>query len=151
MRRKDLLGGLFFVGVGLLFTFYSRSVDIGTWEEPGPGFFPFWGGLLMLCLSGLLVVKNLFKAVLSADLFFPEKDSWKRVSATVLALIAFNLLLRPLGFILVTFLFVSFLVKFIFPQSWVRALVTAALATAATRIIFVNLLEINFPKGILGF
>ena len=51
----------------------------------------------------------------------------------------------------VTFLFVAFLVKFIFPESWFRSLVTAALSTACAQVVFVNLLEINFPKGIVGF
>ncbi len=156
MKRKDLIGGLFFLGAGLLFAIYARSVDIGTWEEPGPGFLPFYGGVLMIVMTGLLVAMSLYKArsstqASSAEPFFPESDSWKRVGATALSLIGFNLLLRPLGFMLVTFLFVGFLVRFIFPQSWLKSILTAVLATAAARIIFVNFLEINFPKGILGF
>lgn len=151
MKRKDLIGGLFFMGTGFLFTFYSRSVEIGAWEEPGPGFLPFYGGMLMIFMTGLLVARDLHKAVRSTEPFFAERNSWKRVVATAAAMAAFNLFLRPLGFVLVTFLFVGFLVKFIFPQGWVKSIVTAVLATACARIIFVNLLEINFPRGILGF
>ena len=87
----------------------------------------------------------------AVDPFFPESDSWKRVLSTFLALVAYNLLLRPLGFVLVTFFFVAFLVKFIFPESWVKSLATAALSTVCAQVVFANLLEINFPKGILGF
>ena len=152
MKRKDLIGGLFFMGAGLLFALYARSVDIGTWDEPGPGFLPFYGGVLMLFLTVLLVAGNLGRAAAqAAEPFFAEKDSWKRVCSVALSLIGFNLLLRPLGFVPVTFLFVGFLVKFIFPQGWLKSVVTAAAATACARIIFVNFLEINFPKGILGF
>jgi putative tricarboxylic transport membrane protein len=151
MQRKDLIGGLFFMAAGFLFTIYSRTVDIGTWEEPGPGFLPFYGGILMIVMTGLLVAKDLYKTVRSTEPFFAERDSWKRVAATAVALIAFNFLLRPLGFVLVTFLFVGFLVKFVFPQGWIKSMVTATLATACARFIFVNLLEINFPKGVLGF
>lgn len=144
------------MGAGLLFALYSRSVDIGTWEEPGPGFLPFYGGVLMILMTGLLMAISLYKAGASAQAgsaepFFAERDSWKRVAATALSLIGYNLLLKPLGFVLVTFLFVGFLVRFIFPQSWVKSILTAVLATACARIIFVNFLEINFPKGILGF
>jgi hypothetical protein len=42
-------------------------------------------------------------------------------------------------------------VKFIFPESWVKSLATAALSTVCAQVVFANLLEINFPKGILGF
>lgn len=152
MKRKDLIGGLFFMGAGLLFTLYAPSVDIGTWDEPGPGFLPFYGGLFILFLTALLVAGTLRRAADEAvESFFAAGDSWKRVLGVALSLVCFNLLLRPLGFVLVTFLFVGFLVKFVFPQGWVKSVITAAAATACVRIIFVNLLEINFPKGILGF
>ena len=154
MKRNNIVGGIFFLMVGLIFAVYSRSVDIGDWSEPGAGFLPFYGGLAMIAMAALLVVKSLVgKDAISAavDPFFPESDSWKRVLSTFLALVGYNVLLRPLGFVLVTFLFVAFLVKFIFPESWVKSLTTAALATICAQFVFAYLLEINFPKGIFGF
>lgn len=153
MKRNNIIGGIFFLVVGLIFAVYSRSVDIGDWSEPGPGFLPFYGGMSMIGMAVLLVVNSWLgkDATTPVDPFFPESDSWKRVLSTFLALVAYNLLLRPLGFVLVTFFFVAFLVKFIFPESWVKSLTTAALSTICARVIFVSLLEINFPKGILGF
>jgi len=152
MKRNDMIGGTFFLIVGLVFTIYSRSVDIGEWSEPGPGFLPFYGGLITIGMAVLVLAKAfLAKQAAAADPFFPEHDSWKRVLSTILALVAYNLLLHPLGFVAVTFLFVAFLVKFIFPESWVKSLLTAALSTACAQIVFVHLLEINFPKGIVGF
>jgi putative tricarboxylic transport membrane protein len=105
-------------------------------------------GMAVLLLVNSLVGKGPGTA---GDPFFPESDSWKRVLSTLLALVTYNLLLRPLGFVLVTFFFVAFLVKFIFPESWVRSLTTAALSTVCAKLVFAYLLEINFPKGILGF
>lgn len=151
MKRNDLIGGVFFLGVGIFFAVYSRSVDIGTMEEPGPGFLPLWGGVLLTILSAALLGKTFFKKFEQGEPFFPESDSWKRVGMVVAALIGYNLLLKPLGFILVTFLFVALLVRFIFPQTWLRTAVTAALATAGAQLVFVTLLEIQFPKGPLGF
>jgi len=153
MKRNNIIGGIFFLTVGLIFAVYSRSVDIGDWSEPGAGFLPFYGGLCMIGMAALLVVNSLVGkgAGTAGDRFFPESDSWKRVLSTLLALVAYNLLLRPLGFVLVTFFFVAFLVKFIFPESWVRSLTTAALSTICAQVVFAYLLEINFPKGFLGF
>jgi putative tricarboxylic transport membrane protein len=153
MKRNDIVGAVFFLAVGVVFALYARSVDIGDWSEPGPGFLPIYGALAMIGLALLLVVRRLAgrPADAPAAPFFPENDSWKRVSSTLLALVAYNLLLRPLGFVTITFLFVAFLVKCIFPQSWVRSLTTAALSTICAHVVFVKLLEINFPKGILGF
>ncbi|MCG6533168.1 MAG: tripartite tricarboxylate transporter TctB family protein [Syntrophales bacterium LBB04] len=151
MKKYNFIASLFFLGFGLFFTFYARTLEIGTVEEPGPGFLPFWAGILLAGMAVLLFLKTLIGKVIEADLFFPEKDSWKRVSMVFLSLIAYNLLLNTLGFTLVTFLFVGFLVKAIFPQGWITTVVTAALATLGARLLFVNLLELNFPKGLLGF
>jgi putative tricarboxylic transport membrane protein len=153
MKRNNIIGGIFFLIVGLIFAVYSRSVNIGDWSEPGAGFLPFYGGLVMIGMAVLLLVASLAGkgAGTAAEPFFPEADSWKRVLSTFLALVGYNLLLRHLGFVLVTFFFVAFLVKFIFPQSWTKSLATAALSTVCVQVVFVYLLEINFPKGILGF
>jgi NADH:ubiquinone oxidoreductase subunit 6 (subunit J) len=152
VKRNDVIGGLFFLAVGILFAVYSQSVDIGTMEEPGPGFLPLWAGVLLALMSAILLIKTfLQKKHEKGESFFPEHDSWKRVCMVVASLIVYNLLLQYVGFILITFLFVAFLVKFVFPQTWLRTLVTAALSTAGAQLIFVNLLEINFPKGLLGF
>ena len=151
MKRNDLIGGFFFLGVGIFFAVYANSVDIGTMEEPGPGFLPLWGGVLLGCMSAIFLLKTLFKKFDQGEAFFPEHDSWKRVCMILVSLIVYNLLLQPLGFILVTFLFVAFLMRSIFPQTWLRTLVTAVLSTAGAQLIFVNLLEIQFPKGLLGF
>jgi putative tricarboxylic transport membrane protein len=151
MKKYDFIASFFFLGSGLFFTFYARSLEIGTIEEPGPGFLPFWAGLLLAGMAVLLILKTIIGKMVEADLFFPEKDSWKRVSMVFLSLVAYNMLLNPLGFTLVTFLFVGFLVKAVFPQGWITTLVTAALSTLGARLLFVNLLELNFPKGLLGF
>jgi len=151
VKRNDLVGGFFFLGVGIFFAVYSRSVDIGTLEEPGPGFLPLWAGVLLGIMSAVLLGKAFFKKFETGELFFPERDSWKRVGMVVASLIIYNLLLKQLGFILVTFVFVAFLVRCIFPQTWLRSAVTAALSTAGAQLVFVTLLEIQFPKGPLGF
>ncbi len=151
MKRNDLLGGFFFLSVGIIFAVYARSVDIGTLDEPGPGFLPLWAGVLLGLLSAALILKTVFKKFEAGAPFFPESDSWKRVGMIVLSLVAYNFLLKPLGFILVTFLFVAFLVKCIFPQTWLKTFAIATLSTAAVQLIFVNLLELRLPKGLLGF
>jgi len=63
----------------------------------------------------------------------------------------FNLVFDYLGFALTTFLFVGFLVKFIFPQSWTRTLIVALSAAIIARLLFINFLETQLPTGILGF
>jgi len=148
----DCLAAIFFLVVGIFFSFYARSVEIGSWHQPGPGFLPFWAGMTLSAMSVALLLRSYASKILTArPPFFPQKDSWKRVLATFLALISYNLLLSPLGFTLTTFLFLAFLVKFIFPQTWRRALAVAMLGSVITRLLFINFLETQLPKGIFGF
>jgi putative tricarboxylic transport membrane protein len=145
------IAAIFFLIVGIFFTLYAHSVEIGSWSEPGPGFLPFWAGMTMAIMSAALLIGNLKRKGPARPSFFPQSDSWKRVFLTFLSLIAYNLLLNPLGFALTTFLFVMFLVRFIFPQSWVRTLMVAVLSAIFARLLFINFLETQLPKGFLGF
>jgi putative tricarboxylic transport membrane protein len=146
------ISGIFFLAVGIFFSAYARSVEIGTWNEPGPGFLPFWGGIVLTAMSVSLLLRTFWgKLPAITHSFFPRSDSWKRVAATFAALIAYNFLLTPLGFTLTTFLFIGFLVRFIFPQTWTRTLVVAVLCALAARLLFISFLETQLPKGFLGF
>jgi putative tricarboxylic transport membrane protein len=148
----DRAAAIFFLIVGVFFALYSRSVEIGSWHEPGPGFLPFWAGLTLTAMAvSLFLGSYARKAWAARPSFFPQSDSWKRVLTTFLSLIVYVLLLTPLGFTLATFLFLAFLVKFIFPQSWVRTLLVAVLGSVIARLLFINFLETQLPKGFFGF
>lgn len=152
MKSYDRIAACFFFAVGGFFSLYARRVKIGTWNEPEAGFLPFWGGLLLAAMSVFLLLST-FKAGASPIRisFFPVDDAWKRVLVTFLSLVVYNLLLNRLGFTLTTFLFLGFLVKCIFPQGWRRTLLVALAGSAIARFLFIDFLETQLPKGILGF
>lgn len=152
MQSYNSIAAIFFLFVGAFFALYARTVEIGTFTEPGPGFLPFWAGLTLVAMSIILLLKSYArKAWAARPSFFPQPDSWKRVLATFLSLIAYNLLLTTLGFTLMTFLLLTFLVKFIFPQTWRRTLLVAVLGSIFARLLFINFLETQLPRGLLGF
>jgi len=152
LRPYNLIPSLFFLCVGIFFALYARTVEIGTLTEPGPGFLPFFGGLTLTAMSIALLLGTLIRQVAEArPSFFPRKDSWKRVLSVFLALIAYNLLLTHLGFALTTFFFIGFLVRFIFPQGIKRTLIVAVLSSVGARLLFINFLETQLPKGLFGF
>ena len=98
MQRYNRVAAIFFVFVGIFCAVYARGVEIGTWTEPGPGFLPFWAGLTLLAMGLILFLRSYPQLAGSpAPSFFPQPDSWKRVSATFLSLIAYNLLLYRTG------------------------------------------------------
>jgi putative tricarboxylic transport membrane protein len=151
-RTYDRVAAVFFLSVGSFFFVYARRVEIGTWTEPGPGFLPFYAGLTLAVMSIALLLGSLTKKAWQAKpSFFPQPDSWKRVSATFLSLVVYNLLLTYLGFTLTTFLFLTFLVRFIFPQPWKRTFIVSVCGSLFARLLFINFLETQLPKGFFGF
>ena len=146
------VAAIFFLVVGFFFALYARTVEIGSWHEPGPGFLPFWAGIILAAMAvALLLGSYARKTWPLRPPFFPQINSWKRVLATFLALIAYNLLLPYLGFTATTFLFLTFLVRFIFPQTWMRTLLVSVLGSVVARLLFINFLESQLPKGFLEF
>jgi putative tricarboxylic transport membrane protein len=147
----DRIASIFFIGLGLFFTLYARRVDIGSWNEPGPGFLPFWAGITLTIMAVALLIGSLRSTGAELPPFFARADSWKRVLATFLAMTVYALILNAIGFTLATFVFVGFLVKFVFPQTWMRTVIVAALSALGARFLFINLLKTQLPLGFLGF
>ena len=54
--QYDRIAAIFFLIVGVFFAGYARTVDIGSWSEPGPGFLPFAGGAAMAVMSVALLI-----------------------------------------------------------------------------------------------
>ena len=152
LNHYNRLSALFFMSVGIFFSLYGRTVEIGTWNEPGPGFLPFWSGVTLAVMAFFLLLGSFKRREWPLmPPFFPLADSWKRVLIAFVSLIAYVLLLNPLGFTLVTFLFVAFLIRTVFPQSWTRTLVMAVATAILSRLLFINFLETQLPLGFLGF
>ena len=152
LNHYNRLSALFFMSVGIFFSLYGRTVEIGTWNEPGPGFLPFWAGVTLAVMAFFLLLGSFKRSELPLmPPFFPLADSWKRVLIAFVSLIAYVLLLNPLGFTLVTFFFIAFLIKTVFPQSWTRTLVMAVATAILTCLLFINFLETQLPLGFLGF
>jgi len=145
------MAGVFFLLIGAFFAAYARTVEIGSWSEPGPGFLPFFAGLVLFVMAAALVVGSFRAPGAVMPSFFPKPDSWKRVLGTFAALGVSALSLEYLGFTLTTFVFVTGLVKFIFPQTWTRALLVGLFAAVGTRLLFIDFLKTQLPLGFLGF
>ena len=51
MKYRDIIGGLFWLGVGVLFFVWSTRYPRGSLRQPGPGFIPAALGILLVLLS----------------------------------------------------------------------------------------------------
>jgi len=48
---RDLVSGLFWLAVAIFAAVQGLALKLGSLHQPGPGFFPFWGGVVLGLLS----------------------------------------------------------------------------------------------------
>lgn len=137
--------GAFIVRESLDHNYYG--IDFG----PGPGFFSFWMGLLLILLAVAQIVMTWRRPAepLPAG-FIPGKEGVKRMLSILGALVASLLLMNTLGFSLTMLGFCIFLLRRLGRQAWWLTLVLAVAASFGTTYLF-RLLQVMLPKGFLGF
>ncbi len=105
-KNKDLLAGLMFIVIGLVFFFGAYNYNMGTAARMGPGYFPrILGGLLVLL--GVVIagvgLKNQAQWARSHGIGW----TWGPVILVTLAVILFGLALPRLGLIAAILLLVA--------------------------------------------
>jgi hypothetical protein len=150
-KKKDLIAGLFWLGIGLLLSIWSMSYPIGTLIQPGPGFLALALGILLILLSLIVLVRAIASsfAVREAPLSSPF-GGWKKIAFTVLVLILGAFFFERVGYLLTFFLLVIFLMRGAGSQSWKKIFLVAFCSVLGIYLVFVLLLEQPLPLGILG-
>ena len=143
---RDLVGGLAWLAVALFAVVQGHALKLGTLGRPGPGFFPFWAGVVLAVLS-LLLIADALRTRAAIALPWPRST---RLLVVTAALLGYVVLLEPLGFVIVTFLFLLLLLR-VEGRGWVSSGVTALLGTAGAFALFQLWLKTQLPSGPLGF
>ena len=155
MRYRELIGGLFWTVVGVVFCAGGWEYGIFRGSIPGAGFFPFIASIVLIALSMGVSIPALWPEKTKGsrfdegEKFFSRPDSWKRILLALAGLLFFWQGLGYLGFLLTTFFFIIFLLRFIEPQRWVTVLTTSILTTGIAYIVFNIFLKVRLPAGIL--
>ena len=152
MNRHDKWSGAIGILIGLAFCIASVSLGLGEVHQPGPGFLPFLVGAILLLLSVIIFVPALRKKKMTNE----EKSArgmgkYRKGGLILLALVFYNLTLGFLGFSVMTFFFVVFLMKIVEAQRWPRTIVTALCSAAGFYFVFQSWLMLDLPRGPWGF
>jgi putative tricarboxylic transport membrane protein len=150
MNRDQVSSGLFFL-LGLFICLHSPTYKLGSLAAPKSGLMPFLCGILMC----IIAVTGFVNATLRghreerrSPLF--KGRPWHKSLLTLGALLGFLVLMKPLGFAVVTLLFIGFLLRVIYPQRWSIVVVVTLLTTVFSYVVFEVLLKAQLPKGLWG-
>jgi putative tricarboxylic transport membrane protein len=156
MLTKQRCAVLVWIGLGVFVTLYSYHIGLGRFLEPGPGLMPFVLGVVMLLLSLFKLAIDVRSQVIEERKRTGTENGGSgrvflgKIAAVAAGLLAFALLLEPLGYLLTTFLVLSFLLKVAGYERWLRVLPYSAIITLVTYFGF-TYLGTRFPQGILSF
>jgi putative tricarboxylic transport membrane protein len=138
--------------IGIMISIGAASIKIGSLNHPGPGLFPLLVGCLIILLSSLQLIIELLSSSNSEKTIshWPHKNGLKRVIAVLVLLICYMALLKYLGFLLCTFIFLIALLRFVDKKNWKYTIVSSLTISALSYLFFKVLLKINLPLGLLG-
>ncbi len=141
-NQKDFGAGIMYMVIGLFFTILATQYQMGTAAKMGPGYFPFWLGLLMTALGLLILVKSLSaKAAIEK---IPKFD-WKIIGMITGSVVLYGILLPTMGFIVAIAVLVFMSASASHEFHWKGTLVNAIVLIVFTYSVFVLGLKLQFP------
>lgn len=93
--RKDLGAGILYIVIGASFTWAAANYRMGTPASMGPGYFPFWLGVV-LTIIGVMVAAGAVARTGSPDCDNIRVDL-RGLASILISVVAFGLLLKPGG------------------------------------------------------
>lgn len=152
MKKADRIFGV----IGLLLALWayleSRKFDYMTEFTPGPGFMPFWVGVVLAVLSLYLLFDTAVRKPSEKDgkKVLPEKHALIRVGAIMLMLFIVRFTMNSLGFPITIALFIAALLYFLEHYSVIKSVGLGIAYSAVTWFVFQYILTMGLPKGFLG-
>ncbi len=127
-------------------------MGLGEIHHPGPGFMPFYVGIILLIISFSLLARYLLQKGYRAKTGEEQKDA-RNVTKIVIAiasLVAYGVFLERLGFLVATFLLVGILFRTAGVKRYHFIVLGTILTVVISYILFTSL-GLKFPKGVFDW
>jgi putative tricarboxylic transport membrane protein len=155
-----MISAAVWVVVGLAVAVGGVRMGVGTLATPASGFVPTLAGVALAGL-GSVVLGRAWRVARAANLLLPAAPAvpppssaagqrW-RVVAAAGSILAYGLLLEPLGFAVTTLLVLGSLFRFLGGLGWVGTVTATVAGTAFSYVLFARWLNVPFPPGPWGF
>lgn len=141
-NQRDFGAGIMYMVIGLFFTIVATQYPMGTAAKMGPGYFPFWLGILMTLIGLLVLVKSMgAKAAIESI----PKFNWKIIAQITGSVVLYALLLPRMGFLVAVVVLVLVSAGASKEFTWKGSLINAAFLVTFTYSVFVVGLKLQFP------
>ena len=141
-NQRDFGAGIMYMVIGLFFAIMATNYPMGTAAKMGPGYFPFYLGILMFLLGVLVAVKAFgAKAAIESIPKFNRRIMGQITGAVVL----YGLLLPRMGFLIAVVVLVFVAASASREFTWKGTAINAAFLVTFTYSVFVLGLKLQFP------
>jgi len=151
LRSADLMTGALTIVIGMVTLAASRSIKAMAGESMDPGTLPaIVGWAMVLCGAGIMRTGWRYRGD-PVPVHWPDRDGQRRLMATAALLLAYVILIEPIGFPIITGAFVAahswYLGRY---RPWVTILGGGAIGVIVYYV-FMEFLELTFPIGLLEY
>lgn len=162
--KKDIISAVFFLIFGAVIITVAKDIPKGLSTGFGAQSFPLFCGIAMIVLSLILLLQSMVqlkkyggKAVKEDGKAKPSfqwtfYNPYIQVLLSFLLVIMYNYLLKPLGYLVVTPVFLFFMILLVAPESERKPIKFAIIATVTSAIIYIIFrygFSVQLPMGIL--
>lgn len=148
-RMADIVVGCLIALFGAFIIYASSFITGGASHKLPPDTFPKVVGILLLfCGSGLAIKSWTIKGV-DFPIPWPDGEGVRTILVTLLSLGAYIVLMNPLGLPLASFLYIAFSIWYLKKSKWLLALTISLITAGVSYYLFIRLLGLSFPMGVL--
>ncbi|MFY9136425.1 tripartite tricarboxylate transporter TctB family protein [Zwartia sp.] len=141
-NKQNFWSGVMFIVLGSAFAWKSTEYSMGTAARMGPGYFPFWLGVIMAILGAIILVSSFAKKAQTTEI---SKFDFKSVAIITGAVVVFAYLLQPAGLIISMLVLVLISAAAAHDNNWKVTIANAIFLTVLCYLAFVVGLKLVFP------
>lgn len=151
LRGGDIVSGIFLILIGAITLAASTTIAAGAGGRLHPRTLPVAIGALLLCGGAWLIGHARAARYPDKAIDWPDRAGWRNWGVALAMMTLYAALMPLLGFIVTTFIFVAaFIGYFGRFKIWV-ALAWGLGTVAFIYLLFIRLLQMEFPAGLFSF
>jgi len=144
--------GIVWIGIGFIICLLALRFDLGSFHQPGPGFVALLSGLFIAAMGLAMIIartmsKRRRQMAPGTDHAF-RIGAWPRLIYTVALLLAYVILIEPVGFILTTSLLMFALFFDLEKRNYFWSLFFAIATALVSYLVFEVWLHCQLPRGL---
>jgi putative tricarboxylic transport membrane protein len=151
-KETGTVEGVVWIGIGCIICILSLRFDLGSFHQPGPGFVALLAGLFIAAVGLAMIIARAMskrRADTASGIDHPFRvEAWRRLVYTMALLLAYVILIEPVGFMLTTFLLMFGLFFDYEEKNYIWSLFFSIATALVSYLVFEVWLRCQLPRGL---